>query len=86
MNQMKEIKPIYEVRKINNLKEMLNSSVELFGNNPAFKFKRDGQIVSKTYIEFKNDVEALGTALIDLGLKNCHISVTGSNSYKWCKT
>lgn len=86
MNQMKEIKPIYEVRNVNNLKEMLDSSVELFGNNPAFKFKRKGEIISKTYIEFKNDVEALGTALIDLGLKNSHISVMGNNSYKWCTT
>lgn len=86
MNQMKEIKPIYEVRNVNNLKEMLDSSVELFGNNPAFKFKRKGAIISKTYIEFKNDVEALGTALIDLGLKNSHISVMGNNSYKWCTT
>ena len=42
MNQMKEIKPIYEVRKINNLREMLDSSTELFANNPAFKFKKDG--------------------------------------------
>ena len=86
MNQMKEIKPIYEVRNVNNLKEMLDSSVELFRNNPAFKFKRNGEIISKTYIEFKNDVEALGTALIDLGLKNSHISVMGNNSYKWCTT
>lgn len=86
MNQMKEIKPIYEVRKINNLREMLYSSVELFSDNPAFKFKESGNIISKTYLDFKNDIEALGTALINMGLKDCHISVTGSNSYKWCVT
>lgn len=86
MNQMKEIKPIYEVRKINNLREMLYTSVELFGNNSAFKFKENGNIVSKSYLDFKNDVEAFGTALISLGLKDCHITVTGSNSYKWCVT
>lgn len=86
MNQMKEIKPIYEVRKINNLREMLYSSVELFSNNPAFKFKEGGYIISKTYLDFKNDIEAFGTALINMGLENCHISVTGSNSYKWCVT
>lgn len=86
MNQMKEIKPIYEVRKINNLREMLYSSVDLFSNNPAFKFKESGNIISKTYLDFKNDIEAFGTALINMGLENCHISVTGSNSYKWCVT
>ena len=86
MNQMKEIKPIYEVRKINNLREMLDSSIELFANNPAFKFKKDGEIITKTYSEFGSDVKALGTALIDLGLKDEHISVTGVNSYKWCVT
>lgn len=86
MNQMKEIKPIYEVRKINNLREMLYSSVELFSDNPAFKFKESGNIISKTYLDFKNDIEAFGTALLSMGLKDCHISVTGSNSYKWCVT
>lgn len=86
MNQMKEIKPIYEVRKINNLKEMLNSSVELFSNNTAFKFKENGNIILKTYLDYKNDVEAFGTALLSMGLKDCHISVTGNNSYKWCVT
>lgn len=86
MNQMKKIEPIYKVRQINNLKEMLNSSAELFANNPAFKFKNNGEIISKSYLEFKNDVEALGTALISLGLKDSHISVTGLNSYKWCTT
>ena len=86
MNQMKEIKPIYEVRKINNLREMLDSSTELFANNPAFKFKKDGEIITKTYTEFNEDVKALGTALLSLGLKGEHISVTGVNSYKWCMT
>ena len=86
MNQMKEIKPLYEVRNINNLKEMLDSSTKLFANNPAFKFKKDGKIITKTYAQFHSDVNALGTALISLGLKDEHISVTGVNSYKWCMT
>lgn len=86
MNQFKETKPVYKVRNVKNLKEMLNSSVELYGNNKAFKFKVNGEIETKTYLEFQKDVQAFGTALIDLGLKDSSISVTGSNSYKWCTT
>ncbi|HHW47843.1 MAG TPA: AMP-binding protein [Clostridiaceae bacterium] len=77
--------PLYEVRPIENLKDMLNSSVELFGNRPAFLVKRHG---SQTYEpvlfkEFYNDVYAFGTALMNLGLKGKKIALIGENRYEW---
>ena len=35
------------------------------------------------YSQVKKDVDALGTRLIDLGLKGAKIAVIGENSYKW---
>lgn len=81
---MKNI-PLYDVRPINNLKEMLTSSVQLFGDKPAFLIKHKGgecyQPVS--FMQFKHDVDALGTALINLGLKGKKIALIGENRYEW---
>lgn len=86
MNKVKMSEQIYDNVKINNLKEMLENSAKEFKNNPAFKFKNpeDGTIQKVTYEQFKNDVDCLGTALINLGLKDKKIAVIGNNSYEWC--
>ena len=77
--------PIYEVKKINNLRELLNSSAQSFGNNNAFLYKNEAkEIITKTYTEYKNDVEALGTSLMNLNLNGKKIVVIGNNSYRWC--
>lgn len=78
-------RPIYEVREFHNFRELLNQSEALYGNSPAFKVKNQiGQILDISYTHFKGDVEALGTALLDLGLGGTRIAVAGANSYKWC--
>lgn len=78
-------RPIYEVREFHNFRELLNQSEALYGNSPAFKIKNQiGQILDISYTHFKGDVEALGTALLDLGLSGTKIAVAGANSYKWC--
>lgn len=77
--------PFYETRKIKDLKDMLNSSCELYGNNIAF-LKKDvpgGEYIEVKYNEYKRDVEALGTALISLGLKDKNIAIIGENRYEW---
>ncbi len=81
---MKNI-PLYEVREIRNLKEMLNSSAELFADKAAFLSKgRGGDTYSPiSYRQFKNDVDAFGTALISLGLKGAKIAIIGENRYEW---
>ncbi|HHV60970.1 MAG TPA: AMP-binding protein [Clostridiaceae bacterium] len=75
---------LYKVRHVRDLKDMLNKSSELFGSRNAFYIKRDGNYTGITYNEFKKDVDSLGTALLNLGLKGKHIAVIGENSYEWC--
>lgn len=78
-------KPLYEVREFHNFRKLLEQSEALYGNSPAFKVKNQiGQILDISYTRFKSDVEALGTAILDLGLDGCKIAVAGANSYKWC--
>ena len=76
-------KPLYEVRKISDIKDLLEQSAKLFGDKTAFLTKVDGQYMPVTYAKFKSDVDALGTALIDLGLKDKRIAVIGENRYEW---
>lgn len=79
-------KKIYEARPISDLKDLLNQSVELFGNKTAFKLKIDSEnkiYKEISYSEFGNDVNSLGTALLNLGLKDTTINIISDNRYEW---
>ena len=71
--------------KVTNFKDMLYRSSEIFKSRTAFKLKdENGNIMSITYEDFKNDVVYLGTDLIKRGFLNKRISIIGKNSYQWC--
>ncbi len=76
---------VNEVKKFNNLKEIINNSKQEFGNEAAFKFKNPTtkEMTTMSYKEYIEEVEALGTALIELGLKDKRIGVIGENRYEW---
>lgn len=76
---------VHEFEKFIDLKDMLNKSVEKFGDKPAyvFKTKEVEKLKEITYNDFKSDVDSLGTALINLGLKGKRIAVIGDNRYEW---
>ncbi len=81
---MKNI-PLYEVRTIKDLKDMLTSSAALFGEKAAFLAKRKGSDAYQpiSYRQYKSDVDAFGTALLHLGLKGKRIALIGENRYEW---
>ena len=83
--RMNKNAPYYETREVKDLKDMLNSSCELYGDNVAFlqKDKPGGEYKEIKFNEYKRDVEALGTALISLGLKDKNVAVIGENRYEW---
>src|SRR5512145_1906615 len=64
---------------------MLNSSVAVFGEKPAFLSRQNnrGGYSPISYNQFGADVDALGTALIALGLKGKRIVIIGENRYEW---
>ena len=72
-------------RPITDLKHMLNTSVDLYGDNVAFRqrFEKDKPFREITYREALDTVNGLGTALIAHGLKGKRISVIGENCYQW---
>ncbi|MHC1722107.1 MAG: long-chain fatty acid--CoA ligase [Aminipila sp.] len=72
-------------RPIDDIKQMLESSAELYPDNTAFwvKKSRGAEYESITYAKTLADVNALGTAFIGRGLKGKRIAVIGENSYEW---
>lgn len=77
--------PNHEFVKFTDLKDMLKKSQETFADRPAYVFRTDkpGVLREITYKEFGEEVNALGTALINLGLKDKKIAVIGENRYEW---
>lgn len=85
MNSKKYKNVFYQFRYIRDLKDMLYTSAELYAKEPAYLVKDvpGGPYRPVLYEKVKKDVDALGTRLLDLGLKGKKIAVIGENSYKW---
>lgn len=88
MNSKKYKDNFYQFRYINDLKDMLDTSAQLFSEDVAYMVKDvpGGEYRSISYAQVKRDVDALGTKFLDMGLKNKKIAVIGENSYKWVVT
>jgi len=78
-------KRLHEIVQITDLKDMINKSAKAFANKPAFKFKTENpnEFRTITYKEFSEQINALGTALIKMGLKNKKIALISENRYEW---
>ena len=82
---------VYEAEEVANFRELVNRSAEKYPNNVAYKFKRNlGKpnqvIIEKTYKEVKEEIEALGTMLLNMGLENKKVALIGNNRYEWCES
>lgn len=77
--------PIHKMPKYQNLKEMLEKSGEIYGDKPAYIFKTEeaGKFREITHKEFREEINQLGTALINMGLKDKRIAVISENRYEW---
>ena len=77
----------HKARKITDLKDVMNQSYELFKDRPMFVYKTEtpGELKETSFGDFIDDVNALGTKLIDMGLKDKRIAVISDNREEWCK-
>ena len=71
--------------KYTDLKDMLKQTGDAYGERPAYMFKADeqGKYKTITHKQFRDEINALGTALIQMGLKNKRIAVISENRYEW---
>lgn len=77
--------PLYDVRHITSIKDVLDGGAELYADLTAFlsKPKDCDKYQPITYKQYKDDVTALGTALLNLGLKGKRIALIGETRYEW---
>jgi len=71
--------------KFTDLKDMLNQTGEVYADRPAYIFKTEekGKFRIITHKEFRENINALGTTLIQMGLKDKRIAVISENRYEW---
>ncbi len=78
-------KPIYNCMEFTDLKDMLKKSGEKYGDRPAYMYKTEEKGIFKeiTHKEFREDINGLGTKLIQMGLKDKKIAIISENRYEW---
>ena len=78
-------KGIREAFRYDNLRDLVLDSRIRYPDKDAFIYRKKPNLaeIHKTFKDFVDDVEYIGTALIELGLSREHISVVGENAYEW---
>lgn len=88
MNDKKYDGVYYKVRKVEDIKELICTSSEMFADHAAYlqKNKETDKFEPITYAEVKQDMDGLGTRLMSMGLAGKKIAVIGETSYSWVLT
>ncbi|MCR5151314.1 MAG: AMP-binding protein, partial [Clostridiales bacterium] len=77
----------YPVRQFDNIRQMMDQSVQLYGERTAFEVKTDKETTRNiTFNEYIGDINALSTYFCSLGDKSEFIAVCGDNCYEYCLT
>jgi long-chain acyl-CoA synthetase len=88
MNKKKYDGYMYDGPYVETIKEIIELTVGKHPDRNAYMFKhKHGEpFDAVTFREFDDMRKALGTELVDLGLKGSNISVIGDNSHRWALT
>ena len=81
--------PLYPVRKIVDFRDMLNQSIDLYGERTAFLTKPvKGEPYHRvTYKQYNADVRSVGTALLNLNMKtDKRVAILSETRYEWYVT
>lgn len=78
-------KTYYQVPRFETLRDLIRYSVEHYGDTPAYRYheKPGGPDVVRTYREFSQAIDEMGTGLLALGFSGQHLVVVGDNCYEW---
>lgn len=78
---------IFEATEFKNIKEIIYHSAEVYAKNIAFiiKHKEEKQVNYEdvTYERLLKDINKLGTAFYNMGLKAKRVAIIGKNRYEW---
>lgn len=79
---------LYDVRDVKDIRDLVNSSCELFSNDTAYLVKErpGGKYIPIKFKRVREDVLFFGTSLAEAGLLGKKVAVIGENSYMWVLT
>lgn len=83
----KSKRKLYDSTKMNNFRELVDRYKTLYFDKTAFEYKESPhstEHIKITYGKFAHDIESLGSALLNLGLRGKKIAIIAPNRYEWC--
>lgn len=78
--------PHYKAAEFKDFRELTEISAERYGDKLAYSYKEkrtDKELKTRTFIEVRDECRALGTEVIELGLKGEKAAIVGANCYGW---
>lgn len=70
-------------RMLVDLQEFVREIARLYGDRKAYQYFVEDSVVSKTYRELEQDVNAVASWLVQRGCQEKHIGILGGSSYSW---
>ncbi len=88
MDIIKNATPLYQNRTYSDFRELLNTSVDLYGDKDAFiikhkKSRKEFTYETVSFNQFRQDVNFFGTGMVEEGLLGKRIAIIGKNRYEW---
>jgi long-chain acyl-CoA synthetase len=73
------------LRKVSDLRDLLDFAADQYGPQAAYLYKEKvgGPYLPISFAQFREDVNAFGSALLAADFKGKHIAVIGENRYEW---
>ena len=78
--------PLYETTVFEDFRIMTENVANKYPNRVAYSFKENPhkpEVTKKTFAETRKYIVAMGTGLVDFGVREKHIAIVGEASYNW---
>lgn len=78
--------PLYETTVFEDFRIMTENVANKYPNKVAYSFKENPhkpEVTKKTFAETRSYIVAMGTGLVDFGVREKHIAIVGEASYNW---
>ena len=76
-------KPIHEKKVYPNVREVIEDIGHLYGEKTAFSYRikaTDKVVQKKSYLELRDDVRALASQFVSMGVNGKHVALVGKLS------